>query len=347
MRKKRIWYWILGLILALLLCMCEGCIKEMATKKTELTELYVYAPSDMEEAFERAAELSSIYKIVMTDDLSKANIIVEMDKEFDPEYTEIAYTPFVVVYSEVDENISNMLEKSVLQNALFDENYKEINFGKVIEEVLGEGKWENLGVENMGNIKVYYPAPETPYYSDYYEFMLVTANEGLYPENTTDLKKAMEQIECFEKSKYTEAVVDFDEKVNRTGGFMENTFFLMPEKLAGDLAYGKSLNGRLFYPTTTVYSKYYLKADELGMKLVEVFDMPGTFLGNFYDYIAGQDYRNSWENNLNGITDYLDDERDVYNIIHLDKSRIRPNALEKIEEATPTNTQKEEKQPIG
>lgn len=347
MRKNRIYYWITGIIVAILLCMFKGCITEMATNETEKTPVYVKAPSDMKDSFKRAlklAEMNNNYEIVMTEDAKQANIIVEMNKELEPEYMEIAYTPFVVAYSGEDGNIPNMLEKGVLINALFDEDYKEINFEKVIEEVLGEGKWENLGVENMGNIKLYYPAPENEYYSYYYDFMLVTVNGGIYPDNMSDLKNAMEKIECFEKSKYTEAVIDFDEKVNRTGGFMENTFFLIPEKLAGDLAYSKSETGRLFYPTTTVYAKYYLKADELGMKLVEVFDKPDTFSGNFYDYLANIEYRNSWENNLNGITDYLYDERDAYNVLHLDKTRIRPDD---IVEETPTNTPKEETQPIG
>lgn len=327
MRKSRILFWILCLIIALVMAMGEKWFKEITAEKTPL---YVYAPSDMEVAFKRAlknAGMKNDYKIVITDDASKANIMVETDKEFDPEYTKIAYTPFVVVYSDETKNIKSMVKSSLLEDAFFDANYKEINFNKVIEEVVGEGKWENLGVKNMGTIKVYYPAPNTDYYTDYYDFMLVTVNGGVYPKNESDLRNAMEQIEHFENSDYTEAVKDFDEKVKRTGGFMENSLYLVPEKIAGDLASHNSKYGRLFYPPTTVYVSYYVKADELGSKLVAVFDAQ-TMSGNFYDCIEDKKYRNSWDNTLDKISDYLYGGRDVYNVLPLDKDRIRPDSLE-------------------
>lgn len=347
MRKSRVLCWLLCLIIALGLFVGESWFKEITAEKPPL---YVYAPGDMYSAFKRAlknAGLKGDYTIVMTDDASKANIVVETDKEFDSEYTKMAYSPFVVVYSTEDKNIKSMIKKGLLEDAFFDDRYKEINFNKVIEEVVEEGKWENLGVKDMGTMKVYYPAPSTEYYTDYYNFMLVTVNGGIYPKNESDLKKAMEQIERFENSDYTEAVRDFDEKIDRTGGFMENSLYLVPEKVAANLASGNNKYGRLFYPTTTVYVNYYVKADELGSKLVAVFDEPNTLNGNFYDYIEDFHYRNSWDDMLDGISDYLQDERDVFNVLHLDENRIRPEMLETVNEETLADVQKEETQPTG
>jgi len=287
----------------------------------------------MKSGFKRAlksAGMKGDYEIIMTDDISKANIVVETGKEFDPEYTKIAYSPFVVVYSTEDKNIKNMGKTGLLKDAFFNDDYKEIDFNMVIKEVVGEGKWSNLGVKDMGAMHVYYPAPDSDYYADYYDFMLVTVNGGIYPKNESELEKAIKQIEEFENSDYTEAVSDFEEKIDRVGGFMENTFFLIPEKEAGDLASGNSKYGRLFYPTTTLYVSWYIKADELGMKLVKVFDDPNTVLGNFYDYIENEEYRNSYDDMLDGITDYLHDERDVYNVMHLDSERIRPGSVAEI-----------------
>ena len=320
MRKNRILCWAICFVLALGLLGGEILFKEITKEKTPI---HVYAPKDMESAFKialKCADMKSDYKIVITKDISEANIIVEMGKEFDPEYTKIAYSPFVIVYSSKDRNIKYMREQGLLQDALFDNRYKEINFNMVIDEVIEEGKWENFGVKDMGTIKVYYPSPETSYYTDYYDFMLVTVNGGTYPNSESDLEKAMEKIERFENSEYTEAVLNYEEKVERTGGFMENTLYLMPEIV------GKNLykSGRLFYPTTTVYVNYYIKADELGSRLVEVFDDPTTFSGNFYDHIEDYGYRNDWDGVLNGISDYMYDERDVYNVLHLDQDRIRP-----------------------
>ena len=92
----------------------------------------------------------------------------------------------------------------------------------------------------------------------------------------------------------------------------------------------------MFYPTTTVYVNYYLKADELGNKLVDVFDMPNTANGNFYNYIEKKNYRNSWNNTLDAFSSNLIDERDVYNVLHLDERRIKPSDVHK-EETQPIN----------
>lgn len=328
MRKSRIFEWILFIIIGIVIIASEGWFKEL---KDEEASVYVYAPEEMEDAFGRALKLAGLkndYEIVMTDDISEANISVEMGKEYDSEYTKIAYSPFVVAYSKKDKNIKNMIENGVLQEAFFDDDYNEINFNKVIEEVIGEGRWENLGVKDMGNIMVYYPAPDSEYYTDYYDFMLVTVNGGVYPESESDLRNAMEQIERFENSNYTEGVKNFNEKFNRTGGFMENTLYLIPEQEATMLARDNGKYGRVFYPTTTVYANYYLKADEIGNELVAAFDTPGTFNGNFYNYIAAEAYRSDMKNMLKSFSNYLYEERDVYNVVQLDKNRIRFGALE-------------------
>lgn len=337
MRKNRVWYWIICIFVAFLVFKGEAWFTRVPK---EVLPIYVYAPEDMKKAFERTVDIAGLeddYKIVMIDDKSKANIIVEMDKEYDSKYSKIAYSPFVVVYSSEDANIKSMIKEGLLQDSFVDAECKEINFNKVIQEVVEEGKWENLGVKDMGTIKVYYPKPSTKYYTDYYDFMLVTVNNGKYPKDETELKKAMEQIERFEKSEFTEEVEDFSEKFNRTGGFLENTLYLIPEHEADMLAGNNSEYGRLFYPTTTVYANYYLKTDELGSKLVDVFDYPNTFKGNFYDYLENASYRSDWDNKLNDITSYLYDSRDVYDVQHLDKNRIRPRSIE-INNETPEDT---------
>ena len=324
MRKSRIICWIICLAIAFGLFIGEGWIRQLNTEKLPVK---VYAPSDMKKAFDRAlkcADMKGDYKIVMTDDISTANIVVEYGKEFDSNYQELAYTPFIVLYSTEDDQIKNMKKSGLLQDAFFDDDYKEINFLKVIEEAIGDGNWENLGVKEMGKLQVFYPAPGTQFYTYYYDFMLVTANGGVYPKTEEELSKSIKQIKLFEESEYTEAVSDFEEKLMRTGGFQENALWLIPEKLAGTLIRNNSEYGRAFYPTTTTYVYWYIKADDLGSRLVEVFSIPDTINGNFYDYLEDNDYRNVWDNTIDGISDYMYDERDVYNVLHLKKDRIRP-----------------------
>ena len=344
MRKRRIISWIGAIITSIVLFVGDGIFENITAEKNPL---YVYAPSDMEAAFKRAlkcADLNVEYAIVMTDDESKANIVVQKGKEFDSEYTKIAYTPFVVAYNNSDSNIKKFIKSGLLEEALFNNSYHEINFDKVVEEVIEEGKWENFGVKDMGTMRVFYPAPETELYCDYYDFMLVTVNGGFYPKNESEMEKAVERIQLFEQSNYTEAVTDFVEKFDRVGGFMENCLYLIPEELAGELAGRNSKYGRLFYPTTTVYVNYYVKADELGNKLVDVFDMSNFWGENFYASLNFEHYRNSWNDTLGDMDEYLYYERDVYNVLHLDKDRIKPTDIKAKDVA---DTQKEETQPVN
>lgn len=320
---RRIICWIITLVVALGFLYSDTWIEKLFSEKKPL---YIYAPEDTEEGFKDAlkdAGLKGEYKAVFTNDLSVANLSFETGKEFDPQYTKIAYSPFVVVYSNSDKNISRMVKSGLLQDSFFKESYKEINFIKVIQEVLGEGDWENFGVKNIGKIKVYYPAPESKYYFDYYDFMLVTVNGGIYPETEIDLRNAVEVIKQFEASNYTEAVTDFDEKLKRTGGFLENSLYLMTEQEAGVIATNNKESGRLFYPTVTIYVNYYVKGDELGQKLIDAFNAPEYWHSNFYTNIHIEKYRTDIQSVLGSISEYLSSDRDVYNVITLDKGRLR------------------------
>lgn len=331
---KRVSCWILFLIISFAFFYGEGWYKNATADKKPL---YVYAPEYLENAFKvplKCSGLNSEYEIVITKDISQANIIIDTDKEFDSDFFKIAYSPFVVVYSQEDDNLKDMIKAGLLQEASFNDDYYEINFKMVIEEVLAEGKWKNLGVENQDILRVFYPAPGSKYYTDYYDFMLVTINGGAYPKNETELKSAMEKIKLFENSVYTEGVVDFGEKLLRSGGFLEDTLFLMPEQEAERIDEKYKKYGRLFYPTVTVYVDYYLKADELGYKLVEAFYEYTFWDGSFYDQIENYAYRNEVDSELDDFTGYLYHDRDAYNVLNLDSNRIRPESVNGFEEAS-------------
>lgn len=326
MTKGRVTCWFLSILLAFLFF---GGEKVYGNITAEKTPIYIYAPQNMESSFKRAlkdAGLKKTHEIIMTEDAAKANVEVATDKEFDNKYTKIAYSPFVVLYSSEEGNIKDMTKSGLLKSNLVNDNYKEIDFNMLIEEALGEGNLEKFGIKNKGVLKIYYPAPGTKYYTDYYNFMLVTVNNGVYPQNEEELKKAVEIITLFEKSQYTEAVKDFIERVDRAGVFMENTFYLVPEQEAYALAQYKKVNGRLFYPLATVYANYYVKADETGSKLVDAFNAESTF-GNFYSNLETVNYRSDYYGVLNEMSSYLYDERDVYNVIHLEEDRVRIESL--------------------
>lgn len=332
MRRSRIIYWILCMILALGLINGENFVKEKILKEKE--SIYVYAPDDMEDAFKRAlkqAGMKGDYKIVMTDDKEIANIIVGNDNALYPNSTmsfSFAFSPFVIAYEDDSDYTKKLEESGVLTEAFFDKDYHEIDVSKVIEEASGEGKWSNLGLEeSMGNIKVYYPHKETSYWNDFYNFMLVNVNGGKYPETEEQMKAAIKQVEIFENSDYTEAVQDFNEKIIRNGGFQANSFFFIPEKIAIDFADKNNSSVRLFYPLTTTYFYYYMAVDEIGNKLTPYFDEESNF-GNFYTYIANEYYRSHEVPEISVGLTYVYEERNAYNVVNLDFKRLKPSDVE-------------------
>ena len=99
-RSKRIGQWMWTLIVAIAIFYGGQFIEDMANQP-EKQALTVYAPADMEDAFVSAlgqSSLSQTHKIVMTND-PNANICVEYAKQDDSSYQKLAYSPFVVAYS--------------------------------------------------------------------------------------------------------------------------------------------------------------------------------------------------------------------------------------------------------
>ena len=327
--KNRVFCWILCLAIAFGLVNGEDFIRERFLQ--EKTPVYVYAPEDMESGFKRALKMSGMkytHKIVMTDDETKANIIVNTQKEYDSEYEKIAFSPFVVAYNTEDNYASKMKKSGLLVKSKYAEDdsddYLEIDFLQIINEVIGNGSWEKFGLKNKGNIEVFYPDKSTPYWSDFYDFMLVTVNNGKYPETEEEMKTAVEQIEKFENSKYTGAVENFEEKLQRTEEFTANCLWIIPEKVVSEIAYDNNKYATLFYPTTTTYLNYYIKCDEIGSKIKSCFNEDGFWCSTFYSKLAGNDFRSVEYPKLETISDYVYYEKDSYNGLVLDYERLKP-----------------------
>lgn len=321
-RKSRIICWALCLVLATALIVGEKVSKNIDTNtmfkgKAPIT---VCAPDDMKDAFKSALHNSGLnhdYKIVMTSD-PNSNICVDYGKENDTNYTKFAFSPFVIAYSDNKNNFKKLKKSEVLILSEFNDDYYDIDFLQVVNEVIEDGSWVNLGIEDLKRIKVFYPSKETPYWNDFYDFMLVTVNKGAYPKSEEEFEKADETIQKFMESSNTEEVSNFDEKIERVGGFPENAFFILPEKTVYDLAIDHSKCTRIFYPTQTVYFNYYVKGDELGNKVISAFEASTTFY-NFYSDLKKKYYRSHSHSELTEMS-RLYDERNVYNVIKIPKN---------------------------
>lgn len=319
-RSRRIKQWVIWLVIAAL-CFGIPKVSEYVNSLPERQPLTVYAPADMEEAFNHALNMSALsgsHYIVMSDD-PNSNICVGCGKQDDASYEKLAYSPFVVAYHKDESYFKKLKKADVCFESTYDSNYYEIDFLKIIDEAIGEGKWENLGITKQGNLKVFYPDKESVYWSDFYDFLLVTLNDGKYPTTQAEVERAEETIDKFVNSKNTEGVIDFEEQGKRTAGFPSTVIYILPEKDAREIRDNEQVYARFLYPTKTVYVNYYVKGDELGKQVIEAFDKT-SFLYDFYRTLATEYYRNDAQTELNDNSNILGDGS-VFNVARIPEKR--------------------------
>lgn len=307
MRKTRITQWITAVLVAVLLIGVQGLFTNVIL--VEKAPVMVYAPEDMKSAFTellKNASMSSEYKIVITNDESNADISVAYAMENDPQYTKFAFSPFVVGYNTDKDAFKKLKEAETLLPNEFNKDYFEIDLLKVINTVINNGEWTNLGIEDNGKINLFYPDRSTIYWHDFYNFMLLVINGGTYPETDSEMKNAVSTMNTFEASIYTEAVSNLEEKIVKTNGFSINSLYILPEKTLLKLSSDKGENVRLFYPfITSDFNYYYIGRTEIGKNLLS------QVSSNFYSKLISSDYR-STEKQLSNDYRSVYDARNVY-----------------------------------
>ena len=318
MRKKRLAQWGAAIMLVTVLFVLDKVITDQYF--TERNPVTVYAPEDMKSAFKSAvksANLASENEIVITNNATEADVIIGYGKENDAEYTKIAFSPFVIGYNKKDTYFKQLWKAGILIPNEYDEGFFEIDFLKVVNEAIGSGQWKNLGVKDQGTITIFYPDKDTPYWHDFYNFMLLTINGGTYPETSTEMNKAVEVMEKFENSSFTESIKNFDEQIVRTSGFGSNILYVLPEKVLFDLALDNEQTTRVFFPLKTSYFNYFVKGNsDIGKKVVD------NFKDDSYSSLRNNDYRNSSEYELNNSYSCVLDERDIFKAVEIPKSNF-------------------------
>lgn len=339
MRKSRIFQWIGAVIAAIILFYGEQYVENLPEKPVESEKqvITVNAPQDMEEAFNvvlEAAGLAETHRIVMTND-DNSNICVGYEKQNDESYQKIAFTPFVVAYSNSSNYEKELKNAEVFVESSHVSGLYEIDFLKIINEAIGDGKWTNFGVKDDKKLEVFYPSETSIYWHDFHDFLLLTVNNGRYPKTEAEMQNAEEIIEAFVNSEYTEGITDFYEKVERTGGFPDSAIYILTEKDALDISENKSKYAELYYPINTVYFNYYIKGDETGKKIIDALDkrVEGILsYRDFYGTLADKRYRSSKNSKLTATSSNVNNEGDVYNVVQIPKI-VEFTATE----TTPTN----------
>lgn len=240
-------------------------IKWASTSKKDFK---VDAPAKMEEDFTKAlkeAGLNSEYEIVISD--KNPDITVSYGKENDSEYHKIAYSPFIVAINK-DSSLSKELQKAnTIEQSQYesDDDIYTINLSKFVSNIINNTKMKDLGFPSK--ISIFVPSKNSIYWTDFYNLLLITVNNGIYPKDKKEHQEAEKVIQSFFESKRVVQVDNFEEKLVRTNYFSENALYIIPEILAITVSYNGS--SRLIYPLNTVNFNYYVKGNsENGKKVV-------------------------------------------------------------------------------
>jgi hypothetical protein len=285
--KLRILIWGISLGVAAILLIISNATYENPNKTT----IFVKAPETMVGAFERAFDklkLDKDYIIEAVTDEKMANFVVRegINKEGDL----IAYSPFVAVLNSLEEHYNELSEEEILVKSATDGDYNDLDFLKVI----------NMAIEGKDcRFKIYYPSKDSDSWEEFYNFMLLTVNDGYYPTEATELEESKSKVEKFLSTKYAEPFNN--NTLQRSNGIPKDSIYIMAySDLVRVYKQTGGFNCRIIYPMTTVYHSYYATYDELG-KII--YDCLGTPLETFsistkgigYNYLReyGYNTRNS------------------------------------------------------
>lgn len=258
--RRRYKYWAIALAIGIVLVIISNIFSSVKLPEpAELKTITVNAPENMHSAFTQTLEelkLDREYTLEFTNS-PNANFVVNQGLNKPGEL--FAYSPIIPVINISDTTNENFRQQNLLVPSSIDSGWEELDFKAVI----------NLLVNNSDcNIKVYYPAKDSVYWDEFYNFLLFTVNDGYYPKSGTDMTDSIKMIEDFLNCKNAEPISDT--KFSRVNAIPENAIYFTSY---ADLAYMHKTTGItnivIRYPTAVVYHNYYAEFDEIGKILYE------------------------------------------------------------------------------
>lgn len=310
-RGKRVFAWIIASVFAFL-CFSGTIEKIVSGFISEKSYINICAPSFTQKAWNeaiKASGLSGSYKGMIVDNPEDAEILVEYSKEGDMRYTLFAYSPFVIAVNNDNGYFKDLKNTNLITPSEFNSDYYELELMEIISEVNGQCLWENLGINDNGKIRVYYPAESTVYWHDFYNFLLLTVNGGIYPSTKQEMDNAAQTVQKFLDSQYTEGVTEYKEKIIRTGGVPTNVIYLGTEESLRRAMDSLNYTACMLFPkVTSNFNLYVTSNTELGANVV------GGMESKFYDKLAGCYFRSTVVSSLYSKSDHFTGLRNVYEV---------------------------------
>lgn len=254
MRENRLSFWITSLVI----CACVifiyykvQNIKEKILPYEERQTAYVYSPEEFQKSLQDAIETTSIledaygntHKVAFTDDKNIASfVLTDRITSSDTDYEKIGWTPLIVVSDADNKKLKAYKEGKYLiegENRVY-----QIDFQKIIADV-ESGSWKD---------KIYYPKMNSREGELFYDFLLINANSGKYPDSDDKMKEAKETVDSFLSS---ECLIETD-TVDRLKTVMtvKDSLYIVFEKDVYEMNNSSYLY-MISYPTETVVQEWY------------------------------------------------------------------------------------------
>lgn len=222
----------------------KSLFKELYDRKGEIHDYYNY---------EFSSKKSS--DIVLSDDFNHINT--------DSEYSTVGFSPLVICFKNT-ENLNKYLKNNengflICNNS--DRIYNNHNdnvscdFVQIINAIINGKNWSSLGGDNK-KITVYCPPRETVEGNLFYQFLLITLNDGKYPNS--NLKEISQKANNFYNSPNV-IQVDVSSKIRKLGNSINaDDIYCIFESDLVSIAYD---NNDIFvsYPIITVSKQIYLQ----------------------------------------------------------------------------------------
>ena len=280
-------------------------------KNITTTNITVCLNEDTESTFSsQYNNKSSFYKYFKYETISdskKADIVLTTDYSqinTDKEYSVEGYSPLVVALKNTP-NLNNYLKSTTQKGFLTSRNSKELkntsednivcDFSVIMQTVLNGGDWSDLGGEDK-KITIYCPNINSSDGRIFYDFLLITVNNGKYP-SAEALDVSIEKVEAFLNSPNV-IQTDVEAKISTlSDAISESDIFVIFESDLVTVAKDFSSNISVTYPDTTVIKSVYLQYNNPDIKasVSKAFSDTSDLSYTLYSYY----YRNSKYKHLN------------------------------------------------
>ena len=199
--KKRIILWVIFLAISVVYIAFNEYQKSLHVENTPTNKLYIYndvgSESWVKKAFDKT-ELSSKYTAEFKDDSDDVDIIITKNTaklmEDEDKIISTSYTPLIICMKN-SKNLQKYQKSGLLISSNDIDNSVQdaitIDFKKLIDAVINGDNWSVFGGED-NDFKIIVPEEDSVEGKIFYNFLLVTINNGNYPSNKEDLYSAKE-----------------------------------------------------------------------------------------------------------------------------------------------------------